>query len=130
MAIFLFSGEDFNFLFVFVKRDKFPEGAVVGFFYGIGEEAGRKLLIRPVVGQTFATDALAAAGLVGAVAANEILLAAAFIHVLLRGAFFLASPRDLRIDNHRRKRKRFCRTGRISTYIIIMMGQDAALKPP
>jgi len=65
-----------------IEGDKAPQGPVVGLFDGIGEEAGGKFPVAPVVSEALTADAFPAAGLPGAIASLQILLASAFIHFL------------------------------------------------
>jgi hypothetical protein len=71
---------------VLVSLDEHPEGTVVGLFDPVREKARRQLPVAPVIGQAFATDPLAAAGLPAAVAMGHVLLGAAFFH---RGSLFI-----------------------------------------
>lgn len=77
-------------VFILVDCHEVSQRPVVRFFNGIREEARGKFTVAPVVSQAFAADALAAAGLIGAVASFEVFLTAAFIHARLRSSDFLA----------------------------------------
>lgn len=66
--------------FVLIDIYESLQRAVIGFFDVVGEKAGRKLPVAPVVGETFAAHALAFAGFPGTVASFKILLSPAFVH--------------------------------------------------
>jgi hypothetical protein len=66
--------------FILINFDESPKGAVVCFFYTVGEETGWKFSHPPVVRETFTADALTAARLPCAVAFLEVLFFLAFLH--------------------------------------------------
>ena len=67
-----------------VNFDEASQGPVISPFHVVGEEAGRELLHSPVILEAFAANALAAAGLIRAIANLEIFVFLTFFHDFLR----------------------------------------------
>lgn len=99
--------------FILIDFDESSQRPVVCSFHIVGEKAGRKLFHAPVILKAFAADALAAAGLVGAVAVLEIFVFLTFSHDCLQRRvgfdFFLKS---FFIMNYRVKKDMLCFRGK------------------
>ena len=81
-----------------MKAREPPDAPIVGSLDGIGEEAGRQLAARPVVGDALAADSFPGAGVVAAVAVFHVLvLVGAFLfsrwtHVPVSRSFRFSFP--------------------------------------
>lgn len=72
-----------------IDFEKPGQGTIVCPFHGIREQAGWQLPVAPMVLEAFAAEALAAAGLVTAIAPAQILVLIAFSHEIVLGTALL-----------------------------------------